>query len=66
MTQQQKDSRAEWRKRALYLIECTKLSHDSEEYMHTSDLIDLLDEVPDYDMGKADKKKYMKMLGVVD
>lgn len=64
MSQKQKDSRKQWRKRALYLIECTKLDHNNEEYMYVGDLIELLYDVPSYDMSDSDKKKYLGILGV--
>lgn len=61
----QAKSRREWIKRLDYLVSCTKLSHDDPEYIHPSDLVeDILYEIPDYDITKGNRNKYLKMCGV--
>ena len=65
MSSEQKKSRREWIKRLDKLVECTKLDHSDEDYMHPSDLIDeIIDEIPKYDISNKMRERYLKMLGV--
>lgn len=65
--QQEKDreeSRKEWLERLDLYVKYTKLDHDDEDFMHTSDLVELIYEIPDYDITDENRKKYLKKLGV--
>ena len=68
MTKQQEkeraESRQEWLERLDMYIKYTKLDHDNEDFIHTSDLVELIWDVPDYDISDEDRKKYLKKLGV--
>lgn len=64
MSDFQKKSRKQWRERLTYYVECTKLPHDDEEYFHPSESIELIDDIPEFDLSKADRRKYLGMLGV--
>lgn len=64
ISQQQKEDRKEWVKRLDYLVSCTKLNHDDENYMYIGDLIDLIYDTPEYDISDYNRKKYLKLCGV--
>ena len=68
MTKEQKkaqeESRKEWLDRLSRLIKHTKLDHNHEDFMHVSDLIELVYDIPDYDISDEDRNKWLKKLGV--
>jgi len=64
MTPEQKEDRKTWRERLKYLVECSKLNHNDAQYMHVSDLAELIDDIPSWDISDSDRAKYLKLCGV--
>ena len=68
MTKQQEkernESRQEWLERLDKLIKCTKLDHNDEDFIHVSDLVELIWDIPEYDISDDNRKKYLRKLGV--
>lgn len=64
MTQEQKEIRKDWRLRLSELYECTKLNPHDPQYMYQGDLIEVILDIPEYDISDSDRKKWLSKLGV--
>lgn len=61
---QRDESRKQWLDRLDLYIKYTKLPHDDENFFHPSELVELIYDIPNYDITEEDRKKYLKKLGV--